>query len=416
MTEGYDITAALNEQNGGSEQTLESADRQEVVNDTVESQGADEVVDNNQSLESETQEDVTDKSQHAEEVSSNQSEEEQPQVNTGSEIIDYNTEQTEDNTETVSNDNDAGFSISEILDGKFETVDALKERIDHLESIEQKYNESSNSDPEFANEFIKKMNDFVKAGKDPLEFAVIQSVKADELSPLEAIKTDLKWKYGLNDKEAESRIQKQYSTGEEDDDGNPILDTVGIKIDATDARNNIKSVQADNTIPEVDNSASRAEWEAEKDAELKEFQNQENQRMMDSTNGWMPKVDLGIDNLKKNGVIIPLGDNGKAFKFHYDGDESYTNGLIDRVDQALYDSGMNASDNPELAQSMINDIYFMENKDKIFKAYGEQVRSMNDEDWFKRTNNPSAIKRGDKVDEVKDSPSVEKQMEKIMFG
>lgn len=414
MPEGFDLQDALDEQNGTSN-TLESSPKQEVVTNTTETEVATEAVENTESAKRETPE-VVDVPQ-TEEVNTEAEVVEQQQVNAGSEIIDLESpERDSEETGKVAVDAaGSGLTLSEMLEGQFETTEALEDRFNQLESMEQEFNDSKNKDPEFANDFVKQLNDVVKRGGDPIEFAKIQGVDVNDLTPIDAIKMDLKWKYGLTDAEADSKIKQKYSTGEEDPEtGDPIINTIDIKIDAKDARDNIKSRQADNTLPEVVNGDSREDWESEVQSRVDEEDRLEDQRMMDSTKGWMPKVDVSMKNLQDKGFIMPIGQAGKAFRYSYDGDESYTKSLTERADQALYDSGMNASENPELAETIVNNLYFMENRGKIMNAFAEQVRSVSDEHWFKEVNNSSAIKRGDKVEDVLDTPSVEKQMEDIM--
>ena len=179
-------------------------------------------------------------------------------------------------------------------------------------------------------------NDYAKSGGDPVYFAKIQGMNVDELSAKEALKLDLQQQYGLTESEAELRINSQYTTEDWDSEDDGIdPKSIDLKMDAKSAKDRLKSNQADNTLVEQNPTGlSEEEWNEKQQDVFAEKEDSDNIRMWDSQEGWAPEVDRAINGLKKDGIIVELG-NGKAFSFTYKKDNTYTESLVTRVDQAL---------------------------------------------------------------------------------
>jgi len=202
-------------------------------------------------------------------------------------------------------------------------------------------------------------------------------------------------------------INQKYANEDFDEESGEINPSaVQMKVDANRAKTSLKEKQADNTLKEPPSTGlTEDDFDArdvERQAAIKEANDV---RMWDEEKGWASEVSKAVDSLKDNGVVLDLG-GGKGFEFVYDKDESYTDALIGQVDQALYDSNMSRDENPALAQSIAENIFFMENKKEIFKAYGDEIRSMKDEEYHKLNHNPSSIDKGDKR-ETNDAPITE---------
>lgn len=315
---------------------------------------------------------------------------------TRSSFIDMNSEEEQSSEEVTSeSSNEAQFDVSEMFGQDFETIDDV---VAYKADLESYIDELEGKTPEFANEFVQKMNEYVLNGGDPAYFAKVNSVNIEDLSPMDALKLDLQWQHNISDAEAQAFINKKYANDDYDeDDGEINPSAVQLKIDATNAKKNLKERQADNTLVEQQPSGlSEEEWSAKQQESFDEQKAADDFRMWDEREGWAPEVDKAMDSLKNNGLMIDLG-NGKAFSYTYGKDDTYSESLITKVDQALYDSGTSRSDNPELAKSIAENIFFLENRAEILKSFGDEIRSMKDEEYHRAMNNPSSVKRGDPI-------------------
>lgn len=330
-----------------------------------------------------------------------------------SDIIDLNV--GDDNASANDNSNAGNtFNVSEMFGSDFKTIDEVIEQLNYAHELQAKLTELENKKPSYANEFVEKLDEYVRNGGDPAYFAKVQSVNIDSLSPMDALKLDLQWQHGLTDEEAQSLIDSKYDLSEYEEDGGFNPKSVQLKIDSNEAKKNLKARQADNTLIEPKaQGLSEEQWLAKQKEAATEAENNDKIRMWDEQKGWAPEVDKAISGLKEKGVVLEIG-NGKGFRFAYEKDEKYTEELIGKVDQALYDSGLSRTDNPKLAKDITENLFFLENRAEIMNAFANKVRSMKDEEYFRMSNNPSALKRGDAPATSADKPvSAEDQMSSI---
>jgi hypothetical protein len=397
----------------------ESADKQEQQESLEGSNSENESESSDDETSSETQDTEEQKENESEENSENEDSSQEGEVSEKrSRVIDLsNDEDNEDSSETTESEGDeATFNFSEMLGEEFQTIDDVKDQLEHVSSLEAQIEELSGIEPGFANDFVKEMNDYVKNGGDPAFFAKVQSVDVDNLKPIDALKLELQWKDGLSGAEAEVLINQKYANEDFDEDSGEINPSaVQMKVDANRAKASLKEKQADNTLIEPKaGGISESELE-ERAVERQETIREENDfRMWDEQKGWAGAVDKAIDGIKNNGVVLDLG-GGKGFEFVYDKDQAYTDNLIGQVDQALYDSNMSREDNPELAKNIAENIFFLENKREIMKAYGDEIRSMKNEEYHKLNHNPSSIGKGDKR-ETSNAPITEADVVEQLKG
>lgn len=379
-------------------ETQESVQEQEQQSSEDEAGVGEQPVSNEAEQSSETQ----DTSEQAGEATAETTETENPtnegEIENGSGIIDLSSDgDTEASSETTGQDaNESPINFSETFGEGYNSLDDVKNDLEYLGDLEARVEELENSEPEFANEFVQKMNEYVKNGGDPAFFAKVNSIDVDGLSPKDALKLDLQWQHGITDSEAEALVNEQYANDEWEEGDGVNTKEVQMKVEANKARARLKEQQADNTlITPTEGLLSQEQWEQSQQQKIEEFNQAEEARMWDENTGWASEVDKAVDGLKQNGVVLDLG-NGKGYKFNYDGDEGYTKELIFKVDQALYDSGTSREENPALAQRLVEDIYFMENRARILKSFADEIRSLKDNEYHQINHNPSALQRGDK--------------------
>jgi hypothetical protein len=317
-------------------------------------------------------------------------------VTSDSEIIDLNSPEEETQEEATDSNSQNSLNFGEILDGEFESENDIA---DYLDGLHSKIEElEKGNDPEFANDYVKKMNDYVLNGGDPANFARVQGVDVNSMSPVDKLTTQIAWNNpSLSQAKAREYVLDKYGLSE-DENGS---DNVQAVMDSNKAAAEIKELQAENL--KVDRKGMSEEELIERQAqyqtETEEATHQQNEERMAS---WEESVDNAAESLVKDGIVIDLG-NGKGFKYSFDADDKYVEDLVSKVEEALYLSGTNVQDSPKLAQEMMNLQYQADNFGKIVKAYGNKVANSTNEDWFKEVHNPSVIARGDKAPKATDA-------------
>ena len=297
----------------------------------------------------------------------------------------------------------------------YETAEDVKGTIEYAADLEEQIEALEGRTPEFANEFVEKMDEYVRNGGDPVKFAMFNGIEVDKLSPEESIRLDLQWTHNMSAEQAQAYMNSKYKTEDFDEDDGIDPKSVYMNVDATGAKDNLRKIQADNTLKDIvpTEGLTEADFDARQQEHNSSVEEADNIRMWDETTGWAGEVTNVLSNLQENGIMLDLG-GGKGFNFAYSKDEAYTTSLQTKVDQALYDSGTDRQSDPGLAKAITETIFFAENKAEMFKAYGAEVRSMSDEENHKLTHNPSALKKGAHVPKQSDEvPSTEEQMTKL---
>lgn len=337
-------------------------------------------------------------------------------------IIDLNSEEA--STEETSTENQTTtsetnqISVNEMFGEGYESVDEVKEQLELVPLLEERLEELEGATPEYANDFVKKMDEFARNGGDPVKFATFNGLDVDNLSAADAIKKNLEWEHNMTPGEAQTYMDSKYKTEDFDDEDGTKTDpkSVYMKVEATSAKDNLRKMQADNTLVEqaaAVEGLSEEQWlEKQQEAQV-EMGKQDEVRMEDEKTGWFSEVSKVVSDIQEKGVTINLG-NGKGFNFAYDKEADYTDNFIKEIDQALYDSGESRQSNPALAKDIAELVFLRDNKDAMFKSYGDEIRSMKDDEYHTLMHNPSAIPKGTPPTTQNNKvPSTEEQMEGI---
>jgi hypothetical protein len=377
----------------------ESTEQQEVIEETPETQT--EVTDETtEETTSETQ--VEDGSTETTEVVDTEE-----TTTSDSEIIDLTS--TEETTQEETSEAEANNSINfgDILEGEFESEAEL---IEYLEDVNSKIEELEKaSEPKFANDYVKGMNDYVLNGGKAADYARVQGVNVDGMSPLDTLTTQIAWKNpNLSEAKAREYVREKYGL-EEDENGSDNAQAV---IDSNQAASDIKAIQAEDLatdrsgVTEDEWNLKQQELQAEGDAATQ----QANEARMGE---WDNEINSSIESLKKDGIVIDLG-NDKGFQYKFNADENYTRELVSKVEEALFVSGSSIQDDPKLAQEMIRLQFQSDNLPAIVNAAMVKGANSTNEQWFKDTHNPSVIKRGNQAPAATDAlPTAEEAMRKI---
>ena len=365
----FDIHAALAESNPelNQESTEQQEESTEVTTDTV---------DLTEEANTSTEEEISETEAATEEEAS--SEETTEEDSTDSDIVNLD---DNNDTEEISNvEEESSQTIqdhySEMLGGEFEDEADLNQHLIEQQSI---IDELEAKEPEFANDYVKKMNDHVNAGGSAAEFARVQGVNVDDMNAVDILTTELMWNTpGLSKSDATAYLENKFQNSL-DEDGYLDPNNATLKVDANKAANIIKGIQAEDTlVPQ--SGMTEEEWnsksESQKEESIAEAQEADEARMEE----WMQPVEDEIDNLKSNGLILPL-TNDKGFRYPIKMDEAYENELIAKVDKTLMSMGTSFKENPKAAKELINMHYKMDNFDKLVKAGAAKLANSGDEEW-----------------------------------
>lgn len=335
------------------------------------------------------------------------------ETSTDSDIVDLTGNNESETTEE--NDSEAkaetnGINFGEILGGQFEDAEDLET---HLVELQEKIEEleEAQKTPEFANEYVEKLNAHVLAGGSAEKFTRVQGVNVDNMNAVEILTIGLMWDNpDFSEKDAKALLESKFENAL-DEDGNLDASSPILREAANKAAKAIKDIQAeDKLVPQA--GVSEEEWNQKTEAQKAEAIESQEAADTERMEAWMQPVEDELNNLKENGIVIPMTDK-KGFKFPFKMDAKYEEGLMERVDQALYNAGTSIKDNPKAAKELMTTLFKMDNFDAIVKASSLRGANSVNEEWFKKVQNPSAISKGDEKTSSTSTPSAEEQMNRI---
>lgn len=349
-------------------------------------------------LESEKPKDVEDSEKDNDDSDDSDTDEEEDK-----DIIDLNSgvksKDASKNNEESKEEQITQVKFSEILGGEFDSEEDLT---GYIETLQTTITELESKKPTFANEFVEKLNEYVLNGGKASDFVKVQGIDVAKMNPFEILTTELLWTNpGLSEAKAKEYLMKKYQDAV-DQDGNINMDDATISVHSVQAAKSLKEIQAKDNQLEV-KGISEAEWKSKQKAEMLSTQEEIIKQNTSRMTEWFEPIDKAVDDIVKNGIVMPINET-KGFKFAYTKDEAYTKSLVSRVDKALYDAGTSVKENPAYAKQMVEMLFKMDNFDDMAKAYGNKMANSKNKEWFEKTTNPSALKRGDKRDQNNNGP------------
>jgi len=307
--------------------------------------------------------------------------------------------------------------FKEILSGEFEDEEDLQSYVEDLESDREELEKlrESGQKPKFANDLVEKLNDYVENGGKAENFMRVQGVNVDNMNAVDRLTTEIMWNNPDFSKEDAIRYLERKFPDSLDDEGELDPNDPVLRADGNKAATEIKKIQAEDITPErKGDGKTQEEWEKEyldnnqKETEIHE--EEEEERMLE----WFPNVDKAIEKVQDEGILIPIGETGKGFRFKVEADDDYLGQIKDRVENSLKDIGLSVKDNPKMADSLLKSSIILDKLPEIVKSFGTKVENFKDEEWFQKMNNPSAIKRGDVVSKETKLPTASEGLEGIM--
>lgn len=258
----------------------------------------------------------------------------------------------------------------------FETLQSVPNLTEQLQNLEE-------NKVEFANDFIKSLNDYhAKGGTNTELFVTLQGMKVDEMEPLDVLKTQMKFAHPtLTDEQISTHLAGKYNQLSEEDEGYSEgavkQGEISMTIDSGEAKEYLKNMQTEIHTPDPEKERLAGET-AETDRLTK----------------WDPIISKTVTDFTQ--LTIPLNEKGASF--NYDIPEDVKVELQQQLKESLEYSGAELdNDGGETAKQMLFNRYLVDNFDNIARAIAEKSRSMTDEQWIKEINNPSAVKTEDVV-------------------
>lgn len=324
----------------------------------------------------------------------NQEQEQQQQQNT-----DFDPSTIPDDQKTKLIQEELGYDPNEAK----QVLDQWNDVIEELES----YKEGEGKEPEFANDFVKSLNDHVKNGGDPVKFAQIQSMDVDNMDPKDAIKRNMEWNNpDLTEEEIEAKINYEYGVSEDEDDENTkAYKSANLKEQGRSAKEQLKKLQTDASVPESAQHNKGQDPQELFDQQVQEFQEKDQQRVQ----AWEQKEQELVSNF--DGIELPIDKNGNTFKFTADKD-SLSAAQETFEEMVKNDPSLTVEEQGDQAQEMMKKIFVAQNFDSISQAIAEKVRSEKDREHFEKTNHPGNPNDQQKPTEGQQGPSVMDIIEK----
>lgn len=329
---------------------MENQESQEIqdgpVNDWVVSEGQDEVLSNNESLDNTTSEQTSDTTENLQE--------EQP------------TESVEPSEDQMSDQELLSHMLSEQYGQDFNDVSAFE---DYMSS---KYKTPENTESQFANETLKQINDYVKqTGRTVEDYMVTQSLKPDEMSDQEAVMFMLNRENpGLSKEDLKFYMEETYKLKAEDDSNEKRFGEIALKKEALRAKSEIQSFKEHYKAP-ISDIANAKQNE------------QETQQLKDSFYNDVVEDMEGIE-----GLTFEVDDKGNEFTFAINDSnrpnpDEYVNQLDNFFNQYQDENGNWNYD------QLNTDMFILNNIDSIIKSVANHYRSQGTEEVVQELKNPS---------------------------
>jgi len=138
--------------------------------------------------------------------------------------------------------------LSNVLGGRFSNPEELEAYVSELEGREP-------SDEIFASDYVRNLNEAIRAGIDPEVFNTVASLDLDEMSPKDALILQYQMKDGLSWEDAELLVNETYRLDDEmysDDDPQTKMARIKAKVDANEAYEFLTQFQQEALTPPIE--------------------------------------------------------------------------------------------------------------------------------------------------------------------
>ena len=272
--------------------------------------------------------------------------------------------------------------ISELSEGRFKTIEDLVnsdvfqiygqagDLVDELEKLRG----LADREPEFANDWVKGLNDFVKQGGDPNLYARIQGVNVDELPPMERMALQMKWENpDISDENIRIILENKYQQNAEDGSNERKLGDANLELDSRKATNWLKEHQVKSATPDPVKAEERTR-------QLEETRVENWSKTLNELPNYINKFD------------VPVNDKGETFEFEFK--DQHKASLMEKVSEMVRYSPHLKHDEAGIkdvwaaTQHLIKSMFFEEMMAEAVKSELNKLQ----ESTFKEQHNPSAGK------------------------
>lgn len=186
--------------------------------------------------------------------------------------------------------------LEEIFGAKVDknTAKQLASQLPQLKAYAEKLAALEKNQVNFANDYVKGLNDYLSKGGNREIYDKIQALDLVNLNGLDALKALYKWEHPeLTEEQIAKKLDKKYSQSKDFDEDEKELGLVDITIDSKDAKKKLEAIKQKESVPDAERS--RLEQE---EAEV--------QRVA----AWKPEVQKIIEAVSGIDVVLESDDKG----------------------------------------------------------------------------------------------------------
>lgn len=275
--------------------------------------------------------------------------------------------------------NDAPQTEQEPSAPSWKLSDIFGEDVD-VETAKQRYSElkekASQTDQVFANDYLKGLNEYIKAGGTREAYDSVVSVDIAGMDGIDAIKTMIMWENpGLEAEDVKLALLDKYRQLEDDSEHDRKVGKVQLLLDEKEARKKLKEIQESHKLVGPERSQ-------------KEMEMQEAKRI----DSWAPHAQNMVKSL--NTIDFDLGNGSKfAFGDFTEQDKAELNAELMNI---IRYSGINpTNEDMKSLQSVLRERAIVKKFDKIVSAIYNEASTISAKAARNEYHNSEVIRKGD---------------------
>lgn len=270
--------------------------------------------------------------------------------------------------------------LTEKFGDKFKSFEEITSKLGELDQINTRYTqaeqkakdlESKLSENEFANDYVKGLNKFVKDGGDMDVYNKVAGIDVTKISEKDALVLKYQFQHGMSKEDAEFKVARRYKIGEEFNAEDPDVreSRIDLQIEGREAKDFLSKYKAEQLVP------PGAKTEAD-----------QKQLVQSRIASWQPHTNTLLTSLNK--VEVPFDEKkGDTISFNIpketiDHLSGHMQVVLENMDVAPDEQGRQW-----LKDVLLREIYYLHQKDIARLVAGEVNKR-----WAKTNHNPSALR------------------------
>jgi len=243
----------------------------------------------------------------------------------------------------------------------------------------------------FANEMVKKLNEYVKSGGEATDFLRTQTVDFSKMNDLDAIReVESMSDGGLTREEIEILLEEEYGYSEDATDREKTLAKIKIKRAGENARKQLLEYQQRWAVPKVDK------------AEIEAANREESEK-------WQQELSTAVDSNPE--MVFQLGDE----EFKYTPSDDMKKTVKDAYDLTKFWTRYAKEGGGYDVNKFVQDMHFLNNRDDIIKSVFTFAKGKGTEEIVDDLKNPG-FKGADVKDKDGKIKPLEEQVGDVLFG